>query len=230
MPPERRGADRDRVRQRRRDRAPARAGAGGGARADEHGPDAARDRDLRGGAQHHDLRHARRGAALDRARRRRAARASAWSRATSGPGIEDVDLAMQDGYTSGGGLGLGLPGARRLVDEFDIETAPERGHDRHAGQVVEGALERRRLARRARGRRRGAGASRARSARATWRCSPPTTRGGLAAVIDGLGHGDDAADAVGDRRARDPRARVRPAGGAARSAATRRCARAAAWC
>ena len=45
----------------------------------------------------------------------------------SGPGIEDVDLAMQDGYTSGGGLGLGLPGARRLVDEFDIESAPSEG-------------------------------------------------------------------------------------------------------
>ena len=45
----------------------------------------------------------------------------------SGPGIENVDLAMQDGYTSGGGLGLGLPGARRLVDEFDIETAPSQG-------------------------------------------------------------------------------------------------------
>ena len=44
-----------------------------------------------------------------------------------GPGIEDVDLAMQDGYTSGGGLGLGLPGARRLVDEFDIVTAPRAG-------------------------------------------------------------------------------------------------------
>jgi len=44
-----------------------------------------------------------------------------------GPGIEDVDLAMQDGYTSGGGLGLGLPGARRLVDEFDIVTAPKAG-------------------------------------------------------------------------------------------------------
>ena len=44
-----------------------------------------------------------------------------------GPGIDDVDLAMQDGYTSGGGLGLGLPGARRLVDEFDIETVPSEG-------------------------------------------------------------------------------------------------------
>jgi len=44
-----------------------------------------------------------------------------------GPGIADVDLALQDGYTSGGGLGLGLPGARRLVDDFSIETALGRG-------------------------------------------------------------------------------------------------------
>jgi serine/threonine-protein kinase RsbT len=41
-----------------------------------------------------------------------------------GPGIEDLERALTDGYTTGGGLGLGLPGARRLVDEFDIETAP----------------------------------------------------------------------------------------------------------
>ena len=44
-----------------------------------------------------------------------------------GPGIENVELALQDGYTSGGGLGLGLPGARRLVHDFDIETSPGRG-------------------------------------------------------------------------------------------------------
>ncbi len=44
-----------------------------------------------------------------------------------GPGIEDIDRALQDGYTSGTGLGLGLPGARRLVDEFDIESAPSEG-------------------------------------------------------------------------------------------------------
>lgn len=44
-----------------------------------------------------------------------------------GPGIADLELALQDGYTSGGGLGLGLPGARRLVDEFDIESAPSEG-------------------------------------------------------------------------------------------------------
>ena len=44
-----------------------------------------------------------------------------------GPGIADLERALTDGYTTGGGLGLGLPGARRLVDEFDIETAPGKG-------------------------------------------------------------------------------------------------------
>jgi serine/threonine-protein kinase RsbT len=44
-----------------------------------------------------------------------------------GPGIENIELALQDGYTSGTGLGLGLPGARRLVDEFAIESTPGRG-------------------------------------------------------------------------------------------------------
>jgi len=37
-----------------------------------------------------------------------------------GPGIADLALAMQDGYSSSGGLGLGLPGTRRLMDEFEI--------------------------------------------------------------------------------------------------------------
>ncbi|WP_149547441.1 anti-sigma regulatory factor [Streptomyces marokkonensis] len=45
----------------------------------------------------------------------------------SGPGIRDVELAMTDGYTSGGGLGLGLGGARRLVHEFALDTEPGRG-------------------------------------------------------------------------------------------------------
>jgi serine/threonine-protein kinase RsbT len=44
-----------------------------------------------------------------------------------GPGIADIERALQDGYTSGGGLGIGLPGARRLVDEFEIESAPSEG-------------------------------------------------------------------------------------------------------
>jgi len=43
------------------------------------------------------------------------------------PGIADVDRAMRDGYSTRGGLGLGLPGARRLVDEFTLESAPGRG-------------------------------------------------------------------------------------------------------
>ncbi|MEU3029895.1 anti-sigma regulatory factor [Streptomyces incarnatus] len=41
-----------------------------------------------------------------------------------GPGIGDIELAMTDGWTSGNGMGLGLSGAKRLVDEFDIETGP----------------------------------------------------------------------------------------------------------
>lgn len=39
-----------------------------------------------------------------------------------GPGIPDVQRAMQDGFTTGGGLGLGLPGAKRLVSEFHLQT------------------------------------------------------------------------------------------------------------
>jgi serine/threonine-protein kinase RsbT len=40
----------------------------------------------------------------------------------NGPGIEDIKLAMTDGYSTGNGLGLGLPGSRRLVSEFDIQS------------------------------------------------------------------------------------------------------------
>ncbi len=40
----------------------------------------------------------------------------------SGPGIENLALAMQEGYSSGKGLGLGLPGSKRLVNEFDIKS------------------------------------------------------------------------------------------------------------
>jgi serine/threonine-protein kinase RsbT len=47
--------------------------------------------------------------------------------ADEGPGIADLDLAFTDGYTTGTGLGLGLSGARRLVDDFDIATAPGEG-------------------------------------------------------------------------------------------------------
>ncbi len=44
-----------------------------------------------------------------------------------GPGIPDLSLAMKDGWTSGNGMGLGLSGAKRLVNEFDIDTAPGKG-------------------------------------------------------------------------------------------------------
>ncbi len=44
-----------------------------------------------------------------------------------GPGIADINLALTDGWTSGEGLGLGLSGARRLVDEFDLTSKPGRG-------------------------------------------------------------------------------------------------------
>ena len=47
--------------------------------------------------------------------------------ADQGPGIADLTLALTDGYTTGGGLGLGLSGAKRLADEFDIDTAPGAG-------------------------------------------------------------------------------------------------------
>jgi serine/threonine-protein kinase RsbT len=44
-----------------------------------------------------------------------------------GPGIADLQQAMTDGWTSGNGLGLGLSGAKRLVNEFEIDTAPGKG-------------------------------------------------------------------------------------------------------
>jgi serine/threonine-protein kinase RsbT len=44
-----------------------------------------------------------------------------------GPGIADVEQALTDGWTSGDGLGLGLSGSRRLVDEFEIDTEVGRG-------------------------------------------------------------------------------------------------------
>jgi serine/threonine-protein kinase RsbT len=44
-----------------------------------------------------------------------------------GPGIADIDKALQDGYTTGNGLGLGLGGAKRLVNDFEISSAPGAG-------------------------------------------------------------------------------------------------------
>jgi len=45
----------------------------------------------------------------------------------NGPGIPDIDQAMTDGYSTGGGLGLGLGGAKRLANEFEIISNPDRG-------------------------------------------------------------------------------------------------------
>jgi serine/threonine-protein kinase RsbT len=47
--------------------------------------------------------------------------------ADQGPGIADVELALKDGYTSGNGLGLGLGGARRLSNEFELTSRPGEG-------------------------------------------------------------------------------------------------------
>ena len=44
-----------------------------------------------------------------------------------GAGIADLELAMKDGYSTAGGLGLGLSGARRLSNEFDVQSAPGKG-------------------------------------------------------------------------------------------------------
>jgi serine/threonine-protein kinase RsbT len=44
-----------------------------------------------------------------------------------GPGIADIELAMQDGYSTSKGIGLGLPGARRLMDEFEIDSKMGKG-------------------------------------------------------------------------------------------------------
>ena len=54
----------------------------------------------------------------------------------TGPGIADVERALADGYSTDEGLGLGLPGARRLVDEFDIASEPGRGTTVVHDQVV----------------------------------------------------------------------------------------------
>jgi serine/threonine-protein kinase RsbT len=47
--------------------------------------------------------------------------------ADNGPGIKDIELAMKDGYTTAGGLGLGLSGARRLSNDFHIASTPGEG-------------------------------------------------------------------------------------------------------
>ncbi len=50
----------------------------------------------------------------------------------NGPGIRDIRLAMEDGYSTSGGLGAGLPGVKRLMDEFQIVSSPETGTEINA--------------------------------------------------------------------------------------------------
>ena len=101
----------------------------------EHRPDAARHRDLRGGAQHHDLRRRAARSRCASLRRARRARASRWSRATTGPGIADVELAMQDGYTTGqrarARAARHAPARRRVR----ARHRARRGHDGPAREV-----------------------------------------------------------------------------------------------
>ena len=44
-----------------------------------------------------------------------------------GPGIPDIELAMRDGYSTGKSLGVGLPGAKRVMDDFELESRPGQG-------------------------------------------------------------------------------------------------------
>ncbi|MGG3574464.1 anti-sigma regulatory factor [Bacillus gobiensis] len=49
-----------------------------------------------------------------------------------GPGISDIKKVMEDGYSTSGGLGAGLPGVKRLMDEFQLHSNPGKGTDIHA--------------------------------------------------------------------------------------------------
>ncbi|HWJ77467.1 MAG TPA: anti-sigma regulatory factor [Niallia sp.] len=54
----------------------------------------------------------------------------------SGPGIKDIRQVMQDGYSTSGGLGAGLPGVKRLMDEFDIQTSVGKGTEIQATKWI----------------------------------------------------------------------------------------------
>ncbi|HEX2736093.1 MAG TPA: anti-sigma regulatory factor [Polyangiaceae bacterium] len=71
--------------------------------------------------------HAGRGELLLRLERSGDRRAIVAVASDDGPGIESLDDAMRDGYSTRNSLGLGLPSARRLVDEFEIRSAPGQG-------------------------------------------------------------------------------------------------------
>lgn len=73
------------------------------------------------------LRHADRGHVSIHALRHQGRRGLSAAFVDRGPGIADVEAALTDGYSTGHGMGLGLPGARRLVHELTIETQPGKG-------------------------------------------------------------------------------------------------------
>jgi anti-sigma regulatory factor (Ser/Thr protein kinase) len=117
-----------------------------------------------------------------------------------GPGIPDVAKALLDGFSTSGGLGLGLPGARRLMDEFQIRTEVKKGTTVTVKKWLgEGVL---RLEKPAESRSPVVSGTAARTLpgesatgdRSVLRVYPG---GALFAVIDGLGHGPEAAHAAG---------------------------------
>lgn len=71
--------------------------------------------------------YARRGMITMKLLERDGRRGIAVTASDDGPGIPDISRAIQDGYSTSGGLGLGLPGVRRLMDEFAIESTVGRG-------------------------------------------------------------------------------------------------------
>jgi len=73
------------------------------------------------------LKYARSGEILLRRTARNGARGITIVAADKGPGIADTELAMTDGFSTGRGLGLGLPGTRRLMDDFDLVSEVGRG-------------------------------------------------------------------------------------------------------
>ena len=91
-----------------------------------HRPHADRDRDLRDRAQHRQVRGPGRDHVLG-GRCRATRRGITIVARDVGPGIPDVDAAMRDGFSTYEGLGLGLPGARRLMDEFDVVSEVGKG-------------------------------------------------------------------------------------------------------
>ena len=73
------------------------------------------------------LRYAQRGRLTVRCLDRRGRRGAEAIVEDVGPGIENIELAMQESVSTGGSLGLGLPGTRRMMDDFELHTVPGKG-------------------------------------------------------------------------------------------------------